>query len=89
MTPLSYWLANKTRFPVLSQIARKYIQIPATSAPSERFFSQGALVINKLRNRISKDTFEMIMTLKSWGLFIDYIEVAEEVSRGEENDFIV
>ena len=49
----------------MSLIARKYLQIPATSASSERFFSQGARIINKDRNRLNKDTFEYIICLKS------------------------
>jgi hypothetical protein len=52
----------------LSLIAKKYLQIPATSAPSERFFSNGALIINKLRNRLNKDTFEKSICLKNWGV---------------------
>ena len=32
---------------------------------SERFFSQGALNINKLRNRLNIDTFNSIIYLKS------------------------
>ena len=49
----------------MSLIARKYLQIPATSASSERFFSQGARIINKDRNRLNKDTFKYIICLKS------------------------
>ena len=55
----------------MSILAQKYLQIPATSAPSERFFSQGALIISKQRNRLSKETFEAIISLKSWGFFIE------------------
>ena len=85
-----YWLANKEKYPVLSLIARKYLQIPATSAASERFFSQGALVLNKLRNRMSKDTFKYIMTLKSWGVFTNEVLLREEVEElAEENIFLI
>jgi hypothetical protein len=43
------------------------LQIPATSA-SERFFSKGANIVSKNRNRLSKSNFEKILCLKSWGL---------------------
>ena len=66
---MSFWANNKDKYPVLSLLARNYLQIPATSASSERFFSQGAKIINKDRNRLNKDTFEYIIALKSWGLF--------------------
>ena len=55
-------------------LARRYLQIPATSASSERYFSQGNLNINKLRNRLNKSTFNMIMCLKSWGIINEDIE---------------
>ncbi|PMD52763.1 uncharacterized protein K444DRAFT_543070, partial [Hyaloscypha bicolor E] len=66
--------SNAARFPVLALIARKYLGIPASLATSERFFSQGALIISKLRNRLNKSTFELISCLKSWGLFTDELE---------------
>jgi hypothetical protein len=76
-------------------MARTYFGIPATSASSERFFSQGALIISKLRNRLSKETFEMLICLKSWGIFEDEEEVQlredlkESLKNPEENQFFV
>ena len=74
---MDYWKANTSKYPVLSNIARNYLQIPASSASSERFFSQGALIISKLRNRLNKDTFKKIISLKSWGVFKDKEEEEE------------
>jgi hypothetical protein len=62
---LEYWKSNAIIFPILLLITRKYLGIPASSAASECFFSQGALIITKLRNRLNKDTFEKISCLKS------------------------
>ena len=42
--PLEWWARHKTVFPILAQLARIYLPIQATSAPSERIFSQAALV---------------------------------------------
>jgi hypothetical protein len=75
---LDYWKLNASKYPVLSNITRNYLQIPASSASSERFFSQGALIISKLRNRLNKDTFEKIISLKSWGVFKDEKEEEEK-----------
>ncbi|MAD85775.1 MAG: hypothetical protein CL912_22665 [Deltaproteobacteria bacterium] len=89
MKPLTFWLQNKEKYPVLSLIARNFLQIPATSAPSERVFSQGALIINKLRNRLAKDTFEKIICLKSWGVIKEEEEeddIREEVINIENNN---
>ena len=69
--PLAYWELNSSNYPILAIIAKRYLAIPATSASSERFFSQGGLVINKLRNRLNKDTFNIIMCLRSWGTIIE------------------
>ena len=90
---MDYWKANTSKYPVLSNIARNYLQIPASSASSERFFSQRALIISKLRNRLNKDTFEKIISLKSWGVFKDD-EEEEERKRikdlsFEDNLFII
>jgi hypothetical protein len=52
-------------------VARKYLQIPASSVSSERFFSQGALINTKLRNRLNKLTFEKVISLKSQGVIKD------------------
>jgi hAT family C-terminal dimerisation region len=84
---------NKDKYKILSLIARKYLQIPATSASSERFFSQGSLIISKLRNKLNKDTFNMIICLKSWGIFKDEEEIEEKRAKldikEEENIFCI
>jgi hypothetical protein len=53
------------------------------SATSKCFFSQGALINTKLRNRLNKSTFEKIIYLKSWGVFINE---EEEIKREENKD---
>ena len=92
---LDYWNLNSAKFPVLAILARKYLGIPASSASSKQFFSQGAFIISKLQNRLNKDTFEMIACLKSWGVFKDEIEEEKkeenkekEISK-EDNQFVI
>lgn len=88
---MQFWLANKDKYPILSIIARKYLQISVTLASFERFFSQEALIISKQRNRLNKDTFEKIICLKSWGVIKEEIkEDKEEIKEEEkENIFII
>jgi hypothetical protein len=72
----------------LALIARKYLQIQATSASSKRFFSHGAYIITKTRNKLSKDRFGRIICLKNWGVYIEKNEIKEDLS-GISNDFVI
>ena len=41
---LAWWVRNKRRFPLLFQVVRMVLAIPASSATSERVFSKGTKV---------------------------------------------
>ena len=51
-SPLVWWKVEYRRFPTLSQLAKKYLCIPATSVPSERVFSSGGHIVSSLRARL-------------------------------------
>jgi hypothetical protein len=55
-------------------------------------FNTGALIISKLRNRLNKDTFEEIISLKSWGIFIEKedkdLKEVQELKISEDNPYI-
>jgi len=56
MPALEWWKVNQIHFPVLYHLARKYLAIPASSAPVERLFSTAGNVITKNRQRLKPET---------------------------------
>lgn len=47
--PLEWWRANANRYPILAELARKWLCCVATSVPSERAFSTSGLVVTAKR----------------------------------------
>ena len=50
--PLLWWRNHETYFPTIAKLARKYLCIPASTAPSERVFSTAKNILQKKRWRI-------------------------------------
>ena len=50
---LQWWKANRTSYPVIAELARRLLSVPATSVASERLFSRAGDVITKKRNQLS------------------------------------
>lgn len=61
--PLAWWKVNAHRYPVLSNFARRYLQIPATSASSERLFSTFGNIYSQKRMSLNSETAEAILFL--------------------------
>jgi hypothetical protein len=64
---LKYWLPKQYMYPIVAQIARDHLAIPATSAASERAFSNGSDIITKKRNRLSPSMVRYLLCLRDWG----------------------
>jgi hypothetical protein len=62
--PLLWWKERAARYPVLSEMARVYLCIPASSAPAERVFSAGTLVLTDKRRRMNDDRVAQLMFMK-------------------------
>ena len=64
--PLLWWQAHVKEFPIISDMARDYLTIQATSVPSEQAFSIAGNTISKTRNRLLPETARACLCLKSW-----------------------
>ena len=53
--PLKWWHTYQNDFPILSILARQFLAIQATSAPSERVFSRASLIISNKRTQLKSD----------------------------------
>ncbi|CAI5486558.1 unnamed protein product [Closterium sp. Naga37s-1] len=62
---LAFWRARED-FTVLREMARDYLAVPATSAASERAFSQGRNIITWQRHRLTAGRVRAVMAIKSW-----------------------
>ncbi|CAB4410377.1 unnamed protein product [Rhizophagus irregularis] len=68
---LKWWNANQRQFPILAQIARKYLSIQATSGASEHVFSDAGLIMTAKRTSMKEDLFEALIFLKRNGNMVD------------------
>lgn len=59
-------ISHKQLFPNLSRMAQCYLSIPATSAQSERAFSQGRLILSHTRSSLSASRIRAVMCLNNW-----------------------
>ncbi|KAM9306409.1 E3 SUMO-protein ligase ZBED1-like [Pholidichthys leucotaenia] len=61
--PLTWWKQHETHFPRLSKLAKKYLSIPATSAPSERVFSTGGNIVTCTRACLKPESVDRLVFL--------------------------
>lgn len=59
--PLQWWRTHKSLFPVLARLARKFLCIPASSAPVERVWSTAGNVVTQKRARLSDELVDAIV----------------------------
>ena len=53
-------------YPLLALVAKEFLAVQATSAACERLFSEGRRVINYRRSRLTIESVEVLIMLKSW-----------------------
>lgn len=63
--PLHLWKDMKSVYPILSNIAIKYLSTVATSVPSERLCSKAGLTLSNQRNRLTPKHLNKLLFLQS------------------------
>jgi hypothetical protein len=83
----TYIQCNAFDFLIITAMARDYLSIPATSAPSERVFSLAGNLISKKCCRIASVNVRYVLCLRSWGHLVDDDDEVE-IMIGEEGQII-
>ena len=61
--PLDWWRRNDSRFPIVAQLAKRYLCVPATSVPSESVFSIPGMVVSQKRSYLKPENVDMLIFL--------------------------
>ena len=59
-------MIGQVSYPLLALVEKEFLVVQATSAACERLFSEGRRVINYRRSRLTTESVEVLITLKSW-----------------------
>ncbi|KNZ49855.1 uncharacterized protein VP01_473g7 [Puccinia sorghi] len=62
----TYWSQHKKVYPLLLLMAKSYLGIPATSAPSKRVFSQSKTIIGSQQHSLSSTSIQNLVCMKDW-----------------------
>lgn len=63
LTVLEWWRSHEQFYPLIKNIARKYLSVPAFSVSSERVFSLCGNLVNKKRCRLIPNNVDLLVFL--------------------------
>jgi len=65
--PFEWWRVNRHKYPHLSQLARKWLGVVATSVPSERAFSTSGNIVTVKRSSLAPDMVrDLVFLSENW-----------------------
>jgi hypothetical protein len=89
-TPIHFCGGNLTSqdsYPILARLARIYLAVPATSAPSERIFSRAQRLISEKRTALNPDIAgKLFFVAENWEWYDQNFNVAEAVMDEEDHN---
>ena len=59
-------MTGQVLYPLLALVAKEFLAIQGTGAACEQIFSEGGRVINCKHSRLTTESVEVLITLKSW-----------------------
>ena len=62
--PFKWWAVNLKCYPLLSELAKKYLSAPPTSTASERVFSGAGIIHDDRRSRIFAELAEKLLLIR-------------------------
>jgi len=62
--PLLWWKANELKYPILSESAKRYLCVPATSVASERVFSSAGDLASAQRSCLRSEHVDKLLFLE-------------------------
>jgi hypothetical protein len=79
--PLEWWRQHKDTFPTLARLAKVYLAVQATSAPSERVFSQASKIINNVRSSLHPEMAgKLLFISKNWDWFYEHMTASDLIA---------
>ncbi|KAH9657053.1 BED-type domain-containing protein [Citrus sinensis] len=63
---LMWWKVNRSRYPILSEIARDLLAVPVSTVASESAFSAGGRCLSPHRSRLHPSTVDALMCTQNW-----------------------
>jgi hypothetical protein len=82
--PLDWWKVKEAIYKFEARLARRYLAIPASSAPCERLFSTGGRVLEKRRASLKPETAKAIVLMHDNLHLLDELEIIDEAFYDDE-----